>query len=99
MSELRISDADRDRVADRLRLAAAEGRLSSDELEERLEAAFTARTDAELAPLTADLPVPAAGVAPRGLARRLPARPDFGPYVGVSLMYAPGARKVDAGKV
>jgi len=86
MSELRISDADRDRVADRLRLAAAEGRLSSDELEERLEAAFTARTDAELAPLTADLPVPAAGVAPRGLARRLPARPDFGPYVGVSVM-------------
>jgi DUF1707 SHOCT-like domain/2TM domain len=87
MSELRVSDADRDRVAERLRAATAEGRLTSDELEERLEAAFAARTDAELAPLTADLPAPAATVgAPRGLARRRPRRPDLGPYVGVSLM-------------
>ena len=62
MSELRASDADRDRVAERLRSAAGEGRLSSDELEERLEAAFAARTDAELAPLTADLPAPPAHV-------------------------------------
>ena len=86
-SELRASDADRDRVAERLRSAAGEGRLSSDELEERLELAFEARTEAELAPLTADLPAPAARIpAPRGLARRFPARPDFGPYVGVSVM-------------
>ena len=87
MSELRVSDADRDRVAEHLRSAAGEGRLSSDELEERLEAAFTARTDAELTPLTADLPAPVARIPPAsGLARRLPARPDFGPYVGVSVM-------------
>jgi hypothetical protein len=80
MSDLRVSDADRDRVADRLRAATGEGRLSADELEERLEAAFAARTAAELAPLTADLP------APPVCARRRPARPDFGPYVGVSVM-------------
>jgi Domain of unknown function (DUF1707) len=87
MSALRVSDADRDRVAELLRSAAGEGRLSPDELEERLELAFEARTDADLVPLTADLPAPAARVpAPRGLARRLPARPDFGPYVGVSVM-------------
>jgi hypothetical protein len=87
MSGLRVSDADRDRVADHLRSAAGEGRLSSDELEERLEAAFVARTDAELAPLTADLPAPARRApARRGLARRVSARPDLGPYVGVSLM-------------
>ena len=82
MSELRVSDADRDLVAERLRAAAGEGRLSAEELEERLETAFGARTEAELQPLTADLPAPVA----RMSGRRLPARPDFGPYVGVSVM-------------
>ena len=41
---IRASDADRDRVADRLRAATAEGRLLAEELEERLEALFAART-------------------------------------------------------
>jgi hypothetical protein len=80
MNELRVSDADRDRAADRLRVAAGEGRLGADELEDRLERAFAARTEAELAPLTADLPSPAR----RPPRRRL--RPDFGPYVAVSVM-------------
>jgi hypothetical protein len=53
---LRVSDADRERVADRLRRAAGEGRIAPEELEERLEAAFAARTSADLAPLVADLP-------------------------------------------
>ena len=65
MNELRVSDADRDRVAERLRAAAGEGRLTSDELEERLESAFSARTGAELEPLVADLPAPARAAAPR----------------------------------
>jgi Domain of unknown function (DUF1707)/2TM domain len=56
MSELRASDADRERVADRLRAAAGEGRLTSDELEERMERALSARTEAELEPLVSDLP-------------------------------------------
>ena len=55
--EMRASDADRDRVMDVLRDAAAEGRLTVDELEERLEAALTARTFGDLAALTEDLPV------------------------------------------
>ncbi|MEU7424190.1 DUF1707 domain-containing protein [Streptomyces sp. NPDC040750] len=55
--ELRASDADRDRVADVLRDAVAEGRLDMAEFEERLEAAYKARTYGELAPLTRDLPV------------------------------------------
>jgi len=80
MSELRASDADRERVAERLRAAAGEGRLTADELEERLERAFAAQTEADLEPLTADLPR-----APRP--RRRPGlRPDLGPYVGVSVM-------------
>ncbi|MFI7339067.1 DUF1707 domain-containing protein [Streptomyces sp. NPDC050085] len=54
--ELRASHADRDRVVDTLRIAAGDGLLTADELDERVEAALTARTLSELAPLTADLP-------------------------------------------
>jgi hypothetical protein len=56
---LRASDADREQVAERLRLAAAEGRLSPDEFEERLGAALGARTYGELDAIIADLPAPA----------------------------------------
>jgi hypothetical protein len=52
----RASDAEREAVADRLRTAAADGRLDPDELDERLSAAYGARTTGELVPLTADLP-------------------------------------------
>ena len=55
-SQLRISDDDRHRVADLLRDAAAEGRIDLDELDERLEAAYSARTYADLIPITIDLP-------------------------------------------
>jgi hypothetical protein len=54
--ELRAADADRERTAERLRAAAAEGRLSPDELEERLEVALAARTYAQLEAAVADLP-------------------------------------------
>ena len=54
-SEMRASDADRDRVMEVLRVAAVEGRLTPDELEERLDAALSSRTLGELAALTADL--------------------------------------------
>lgn len=55
-SRLRISDDDRHRVAEILREAAGEGRLDLDELDQRLEAAYAARTYADLVPITADLP-------------------------------------------
>jgi hypothetical protein len=45
---LRASDADREQVAERLRHAAGEGRILAEELEERLEAVFSARTYGEL---------------------------------------------------
>src|SRR5690348_13664062 len=54
--ELRASHADRDRVVDVLRIAAGDGLLTADELDERLETALSARTLSELAVLTADLP-------------------------------------------
>jgi hypothetical protein len=56
-SRLRVSDADRHRVGELLREAAGEGRLDIEELEERLEAAYAAKTYGDLVPLTADLPV------------------------------------------
>ncbi|MEV7414240.1 DUF1707 domain-containing protein [Streptomyces sp. NPDC089919] len=64
LPELRASDADRERVVERLRDAVAEGRLDMDEFEERLEAAYRSRTYAELAPLTRDLPGAPAAAAP-----------------------------------
>nr|WP_228718192.1 DUF1707 domain-containing protein [Kitasatospora acidiphila] len=55
-AELRASDADRERIAELLRDAYAEGRLTADEHAERLDAAYHARTLGELVPLTRDLP-------------------------------------------
>ncbi|MDK1348802.1 DUF1707 domain-containing protein [Streptomyces sp. 378] len=63
--EVRASHAERDRTVDVLRVAAGEGRLTLEELDERLEAALSARTVSELVVLTADLPAPA-GQAPVG---------------------------------
>lgn len=54
--QLRASHEDRDRVVEILRVAAGDGRLTAEELDQRLEAALSARTYAELAVLTTDLP-------------------------------------------
>jgi hypothetical protein len=53
---LRASHEDRDRVVEMLRVAAGDGRLSAEELDERVECALTARTYGELQALVADLP-------------------------------------------
>jgi Flp pilus assembly protein TadB len=55
-STLRASDQDRDRIAERLRRAAADGRLLAHEFEDRLARALRARTYGELDELVADLP-------------------------------------------
>ncbi len=60
---LRASHADRDQVAEVLRVAAGDGRLSPEELDQRLELALTARTYDELAAVIADLPVGGTAVA------------------------------------
>jgi hypothetical protein len=62
---LRASDADREAVAERLREAHAQGRLTVEEFSERLDATYASRTHGELVPITEDLPAdrPAADVA------------------------------------
>jgi hypothetical protein len=65
--DLRASDADREATAERLRIAALEGRLDAIELDERMSAAYNARFCSELAALTVDVTPPAPP----------PARPTF----------------------
>jgi len=74
---IRISDADRERVTGRLREHFAEGRLSSEELDERVTAALNAKTFGDLRRIMADLPDPSP-VAPN--VKQVPAlayRPGF----------------------
>ncbi|MGH1564222.1 DUF1707 SHOCT-like domain-containing protein [Mumia sp. DW29H23] len=52
---MRVSDADREHVAEILRAAAGDGRIDVDELDERLGAAYRAKTVGDLVPLTEDL--------------------------------------------
>jgi hypothetical protein len=55
-SQLRISDDDRHKVAEILRQAAGEGRIDLDELDDRLEQTYAAKTYGDLVPITFDLP-------------------------------------------
>ncbi len=55
-AELRVSDQQRERAAQELREHFAAGRITEDELDERVQAAYSARTQEELSRLAADLP-------------------------------------------
>ena len=70
MDRTRASDTERERVAGRLRDAAAQGRLTIDELDERTAAAYAAVTRGELAELLDDLPAPRREVAPHPQCKR-----------------------------
>jgi hypothetical protein len=67
---VRASDADREQLISELNEHAVAGRLSTDELEERLQAAYAARTTGELDALRSDLPVSNKQVAVAHAARR-----------------------------
>jgi hypothetical protein len=56
VSDLRASDEDRDRAAAEIRAHFAAGRLTEDELNDRIDAAYAARTQRQLSDLRADLP-------------------------------------------
>ncbi|WP_210577115.1 DUF1707 domain-containing protein [Streptomyces sp. GESEQ-4] len=81
-TELRASDADRDRVADILREALAEGRLTADEHAERVEGVLAAKTVGELDVFIQDLPaahqrrMPPAAAPNRPTAGAIPVDPD-----------------------
>jgi uncharacterized protein DUF1707 len=62
-SPQRIGDAERDRAAELLREHMAQGRLTPDEFDERIEAALTAKVASDLDPLFNDLPGPRPGQA------------------------------------
>jgi uncharacterized protein DUF1707 len=86
--QLRAGNEDRERVVKRLNDAFSEGRLELAELEERVTAAYAAKTIGELAPLTADLPggTPTSGTVPP------PSWPPpaWPPPVGPSRVSTPG---------
>jgi Domain of unknown function (DUF1707) len=62
-SQLRVADADREQLVEELREHALAGRLTSEELEERIGAAYRAITRADVDALRADLPVSSTSVA------------------------------------
>jgi len=85
---MRASDADRDRVAEALREAYAEGRLDVEEHNERIDLAYKAKTLGELSPLVSDLPqrhtatVAGPAIAP-------PAMPaDYAPGTKITAVFA-----------
>ncbi|MCR6490304.1 DUF1707 domain-containing protein [Amycolatopsis sp. OK19-0408] len=78
-ARIRAADADRERVATAVQTAGSEGRLTLDEVEERLTHVYAARFTDELTALTADLPRPA------------PPRPGF-PLTAAMLRRHPALR-------
>ncbi|WP_067795831.1 DUF1707 SHOCT-like domain-containing protein [Actinomadura formosensis] len=70
---MRASDADRDEVADRLREALAEGRITAEEHAERIDAVYRAKTYADLEPVLSDLPAAEQAPRPRVDLRKEPA--------------------------
>ena len=89
--ELRVADADRERVAARLAQAHAEGRLTLAEYDERVRAAHGAVVGSDLLPLTADLPAeaparPGGAVRPGARPPRSPMRAAVAVWAAVSVI-------------
>ncbi|MEZ7123981.1 DUF1707 domain-containing protein [Nonomuraea sp. AD125B] len=85
--ELRAGDRDRERVAELLRVAVAEGRITLEELHERVDRAYAARTLGDLDGVVADLPVPG-----------VPARPAPSEAGGGLELHTVGGRVEQAGR-
>ncbi|MEV0574068.1 DUF1707 domain-containing protein [Streptomyces sp. NPDC050392] len=90
---IRASDADRDRIADILREAMAEGRLTADEHAERVDSVYRAKTVGELEPLVRDLPTP--GGTPRAVGASYAHSPESstGPADNLVAIFSSSSRK------
>jgi hypothetical protein len=91
-SLMRVSDSDRERAADVLREAAGHGRITMDELDERLALAYAAKTYADLAAVTRDLPGPAQ--APSAVQPAMAGRIGGTPRSKFSVAIMSGARRM-----
>ena len=91
-SLMRVSDGDREGAADVLREAAGHGRITMDELDERLELAYAAKTYADLAAVTRDLPGPAQ--APSAVQPTMAGRIGGTPRSKFSVAILSGARRI-----
>jgi hypothetical protein len=74
---VRASDSDRERIVEQLRQHTADGRLTMDEFEERMSAAYAAKTYRDLAELTRDLPVDLGAQGGRGAGQPRDQRPPW----------------------
>lgn len=92
--QMRVADTDREHVATRLHAALAEGRLDLDELDERLQRVYAAKTFGDLDRVVADLPRPAPPErsqvmpVPAPAARVPPSRHEPNPTLPVWLSYS-----------
>jgi hypothetical protein len=82
--DLRIGDAERDATMSRLREHFVAGRLTFDELNERIDLALTAKTQGQIDSLMADLPRPAR--TGRGEAPQTVSDPDAGRFLVFALL-------------
>ena len=89
-TQMRAADADRERVAERLRAALEEGRLDLHEYDERLQGAYAAKTYGDLDALLTDLP--RGGAAGAGRRRRRSAGPAPDRRVAGARLAGPGCR-------
>jgi len=96
---MRVGDAEREGVAERLAAAHVEGRLTLAEYDERVRAAHGAVVAADLAPLTADLPVATPAATPPYAPTATPdtsANRSPDPLPGAASQTAPARRRVSA---
>ncbi len=91
---LRATDADRERVAELLGEAVADGRIGVDEHRERLDRLYATKTHAELATLTADLGIPG-----RDAERRRPAEAEAAERVGPQIAILSSSMARPTGRV
>ncbi|MFD9225717.1 DUF1707 domain-containing protein [Streptomyces sp. NPDC060064] len=90
---IRASDADRDRIADILRDALAEGRLDAEEHSERIDAVYRAKTVGELEPLVRDLPAARTGTRGDAMSYAYGPEEPVGPAENLIAVFSSSTRK------